>query len=109
MIQQVLVLAYHQWDYRNKIVHGDDGIRAKEAHKQANLSIQEQFCIRVHNLFNEDCYLIQNYTKTDLFEKDINTKQTWLSAITFTREAFTHDDKSTTSSSTQSLITDFFN
>ena len=87
IIYKFLLTVNDTWQYRNKLVHSEDGeLQINERNPIQNLIYQE-FIIGGENLLDCDRFLFEEYDVDRLLASDSATKKAWLARINAARKA----------------------
>ena len=74
IIYKLMTVVWDIWQYRNSLVHADDGPLRMEANLSINNSIKAQFFIGGGDLLVVDQFLFEDYSLEGLLKSDMPTK-----------------------------------
>ena len=76
------------WQFRNSLVHGEDGPLWRENNEYYDNRIEQEFIIGDDDLLEEDKFLFSKYTLDHLSRSDVETKRHWVVRMDAARRAF---------------------
>ena len=82
-----MTIVWDMWQYRNSLVHAEDGPLRTDEKLTINNSIKAQFFIGGGDLLEVDQFLFEDYSLEGLLKSDVPTKLLWRTRVAAARRA----------------------
>ncbi|OEU05826.1 hypothetical protein FRACYDRAFT_266850 [Fragilariopsis cylindrus CCMP1102] len=91
IIHKLLLTAWDQWDFRNKIAHSDEGPGAIALRQRLDAEMLEETRSDNRQILRQDTFLFTKWTYTELQALPSQQKQQWLRSVFQARKAINYN------------------